>query len=79
MQTSTVNLETVAELEKTLLSVQNALDVQIKENMAKDEVVQNLEKKVIVSNTEKERYLDDLLKLKSQQVEQFDSINEMQA
>ena len=39
MQTSTVNLETVAELEKTLLSVQNALDVQIKENMAKDEVV----------------------------------------
>ena len=77
MQTSTVNLETVAELEKTLLSVQNALDVQIKENMAKDEVVQNLEKKVIVSNTEKERYLDDLLKLKSQQVEQFDSINEL--
>ena len=79
MQTSTVNLETVAQLEKTLLNVQNALDVQIKENMAKDDVVLSLEKKVLEINAEKERYLDDLLKLKNQQVEQFDSINEMQA
>ena len=52
--------------------VQRSLEVQIKENHAKDEIVKNLEKKVLDINTEKERYLDDLLNLKSQQVEQFD-------
>ena len=65
MQTSTVNLETVAELEKGLWGVQNSLDVQIKENQAKDNVVLSLEKKVLEINAEKERYLDDLLNLKS--------------
>jgi len=47
--------------------------------MVMNEHVKNYEARVLTINAEKERYLEELLKIKSDQVEQYDSINTMQA
>ena len=47
--------------------------------MVMNEHMKTFEAKVLTINAEKERYLEELLKIKSEQVEQYDNINSIQA
>ena len=59
--------------------VQDALNVQVQENLTMNDIVKGHEKTIIDIKAEKERYLDELLKMKSEQVVQFDELNQMQS
>ena len=79
MKNTTVNQDVVDALNKTTESLNSALDMQVRENTVINDIVKTLEAKVLSLSDEKERYLEDLLKLKSSQVEQFDEMNQIQA
>ena len=61
-----------------LAQVQTSYEVQLNENKAIKEVIQNLENKYLRTNDEKERYLEEIMKMKTQQGEKLNQINEMQ-
>ena len=79
MKKTTVSEEELKSAQAALEASQQALDVQVRENMVMNEHLKAFEAKVLTINAEKERYLEELLKIKSDQVEQYDSINSMQA
>ena len=68
MKNTTVNQDVVDGLNKTIEQLTSGLDMQVKENMVINDIVKTLEGKVLALSDEKERYLEDLLKLKSSQV-----------
>ena len=53
--------------------------MQVQENTAMNGIVKDHEQTIIGLKSEKDRYLDELLKLKSEQVTQYDELNQMQA
>ena len=59
-------------MKKLLSEVQGMYDLQLNENNAIKEVIKHIEQKYHAANDEKERYLDELIKIKSQQ---GDSLN----
>ena len=66
------------EMKKLLSTVQVSYEVQLNENNAIKEVIKNLEQKYHKVNDEKERYLDEIIKIKSEQGESMNNMNEMQ-
>jgi len=79
MKKTTVSEGQLKAAQQALEAIQDALDVQVRENMVMNDHVKTYEAKVLTINAEKERYLEDLLKIKSEQVEQYDNINSIQA
>ena len=53
--------------------------MQVQENTAMNGIVKDHEQTIIGLKSEKDRYLEELLKLKSEQVTQYDELNQMQA
>ena len=66
-------------MQVALAKIQDALNVQVQENAAMNGIVKDHEQTIINLKAEKDRYLDELLKLKSEQVTQYDELNQIQA
>ena len=66
------------EMKKLLAEVQGMYDIQLKENNAIKEVIKHIEQKYHAANDEKERFLDELIKLKSEQGEGLNQMNQLQ-
>ena len=69
MASVTVTKEHMDEMKKLLAEVQGMYELQLKENDAIKEVITHIENKYHKANDEKERYLDELIKIKSEQGE----------
>ena len=63
---------------KHLAQVQTSYEVQLNENKAIKEVITNLENKYMKANDEKERYLEEIMRIKTQHGESLNQVNEMQ-
>ena len=65
MHQNSVSKEALTEMTKHLAQVQTSYEVQLNENKAIKEVVTNLENKYMKANDEKERYLDEIMRIKT--------------
>ena len=79
LKQTTVNIKDLQAMQVAFEKVQDALNVQVQENLTMNDIVKGHEKTIIDVKAEKERYLDELLKMKSEQVVQFDELNQMQS
>ena len=65
LKQTTVNIKDLQAMQVAFEKVQDALNVQVQENMAMNDIVKGHEKIIIDIKAEKDRYLDELLKIKS--------------
>ena len=68
LKQTTVNIADMQAMQVSLGKIQDALNVQVEENQAMNTIVKGHEQTIIDLKAEKEMYLEQLLKLKSQQV-----------
>ena len=66
MHENSVSKEALNEMTKHLAQVQTSYEVQLNENKAIKEVITNLENKYMKVNDEKERYLEEIMRIKTQ-------------
>ena len=62
---NSVSKEALTEMTKHLAQVQTSYEVQMNENKAIKEVITNLENKYMRANDEKERYLEEIMRIKT--------------
>ena len=65
------------EMKKLLAEVQGMYDLQLNENNAIKEVIKHIEQKYHAANDEKERYLEELIRMKSEQGESLNQMNQL--
>ena len=65
LKQTTVSLKDLQSMQANFEKVQDALNVQVQENITMNDIVKGHEKTIIDIKAEKERYLDELLKMKN--------------